>query len=67
MNVGKETVQLGKELNDFSIIADGEIVEITADNGLVYAVFEMESDSKSGNVTVDIGGKAYVDIYRVEW
>ena len=28
--------------------------------------FEMESDSKSGNVTVDIGGKAYVDIYRVE-
>ena len=66
MNVGKETVQLGKELNDFSIIADGEIVEITADNGLVYAVFEMESDSKSGNVTVDIGGKAYVDIYRVE-
>jgi len=26
----------------------------------------MESDSKSGNVTVDIGGKAYVDIYRVE-
>ena len=66
MNVGKETVQFGKELNDFSIIADGEIVEITADNGLVYAVFEMESDSKSGNVTVDIGGKAYVDIYRVE-
>ena len=58
MNVGKETVQFGKELNDFSIIADGEIVEITADNGLVYAVFEMESDSKSVNVTVDIGGKA---------
>ena len=63
MNVGKESVQIGKELNDFSIIADGEIVEVTAQNGLTYAVFELDTDRKAGNVTVDIAGKAYVDIY----
>ena len=66
MNVGKESVQIGKELNDFSIIADGEIVEVTAQNGLIYAVFELDTDRKAGNVTVDIAGKAYVDIYRIE-
>ena len=66
INVGKDTIQIGKNLNDFSIIADGEIVEVSAENGLVFAVFEIETDRKSGNVTVDVSGKAYVDIYRVE-
>lgn len=66
INVGKDTVEMGKDLNDFSIIADGEIVEVSAENGLVFAVIELDTDRKSGNVTVDVSGKAYVDIYRVE-
>lgn len=64
--VGEEGIDLGKGLNDFSILADGEILEVTAENGLVLAVLEMDSDRKSGNVTVEAAGRAKVELYRMQ-
>ncbi len=66
LSVGNDTVELDQSANDFSIIADREIIEVTAQNGLIYAVFETEKGKKGGTVTVETSKKADVDIYRVD-
>lgn len=66
LSVGKETIEMGNHLNDFSIIADGELLEVSAGNGLVLAVLELESDKKEGTVTVETAGEARVELFRVE-
>ena len=66
IGIGKETISIGNRSNDFSIIADGEILEISANNGLAFAAVELESDRKKGNVVVDVMGQAEVEIYRVD-
>ena len=66
LGTGAEVCEIGKGLNDFSILADGEILEVSAQNGLILAVMELPSDRKRGNVTVEVAGKAAVDIYRID-
>lgn len=66
LSVGKETVDLGSNLNDFSIIADGEFLEVSAQNGLVLAIVEMASDKKEGSVKVDVKGNAKVELFRID-
>ena len=58
--------EIGKNLNDFSLLADGELLEVSAEEGLVMAMMELPSDRKKGNVTVEVSGKAAVDIYRID-
>ncbi len=65
LGVGDQVCSMGKNLNDFSLLADGEILEASAQNGLVLAVLELPTDRKRGNVTVEVSGKAAVDIYRI--
>ena len=64
--VGEQVCSIGKNLNDFSLLADGEILEASAQNGLVLAVLELPADRKRGNVTVEVSQKAAVDIYRID-
>ena len=66
LGVGSEVYEIGKNLNDFSLLADGELLEASAENGQVLAVMEMPSDQKKGNVTVEVSGTAAVDIYRID-
>lgn len=66
LGVGEEVYEIGKYLNDFSLLADGELLEASAENGLVLAMMELPSDRKRGNVTVKVSGKAAVDIYRID-
>ena len=66
LSVGNESAEMGTNLNDFSIVADGEIVEVTADNGLVYAVFEIDRDVRKGTIRVETAGRSHVEIFRVD-
>ena len=64
--VGNQIVDYGKNLNDFVIIADGEFVEISADNGLVLAIVEIESDRNAGIVNIETSANSKVVLYRAE-
>ena len=66
LGVGAQVYEIGKSLNDFSLLADGELLEVSAEEGLVMAMMELPSDRKKGNVTVEVSGKAAVDIYRID-
>ena len=66
LGVGAQVYEIGKNLNDFSLLADGELLEVSAEEGLVMAMMELPSDRKKGNVTVEVSGKAAVDIYRID-
>ncbi len=63
--VGKETVEFGRNIADFSLIADGEFLEVTAENGLIMAAAELESDRKCGPVKVETSERSNVSIYAV--
>ncbi|HJA93358.1 MAG TPA: glycoside hydrolase family 32 protein [Candidatus Eisenbergiella merdipullorum] len=66
LGAGAEVCDIGKNLNDFSVLADGELLEVSAENGLNLAVAELLDDRKKGNVTVEVSGKARVEIYRID-
>lgn len=66
LSVGTDVVELGKDLNDFSILADGEFLEVSAQNGLKLAVLEMKNDRMEGNVTVETAGMADVNMFRID-
>ena len=66
LGAGAEVIDIGKNLNDFSVLSDGEILEVSAENGMVLAVAELPSDRKMGNITVEVSGRASVDIFRID-
>ena len=66
LGVGAQVYEIGRNLNDFSLLADGELLEVSAEDGLVLAMMELPSDRKKGNVTVEVSGKSAVDIYRID-
>jgi levanase/fructan beta-fructosidase len=56
---------LGIDIKEISIIIDGEIVEVTANHGTVYAVYELEKDNQHGEIEITIVGKGTLEIFRL--
>lgn len=65
LEVEAESINIGSEIYDFSIIYDLGIVEITADCGIIYAVFDTEPiiNNRSVNVNTDMFDE--LKVYRI--
>lgn len=58
------TQKIGSDIKKISILSDGEITEITVDDGLIADVYETAVDEKSGRISVKADGAAKVKIYQ---
>ncbi len=58
-------LKVGKELKEISFLSDGELLEITAKEGLVCGAYETDIDVKKGKITARIKGKGRVEIFQI--
>ena len=47
-----------------SLLSDGEILEVTLDDGLMSDAFETSADEKKGNIQVKSTGNLKLEIYQ---
>lgn len=66
LKVNKEELYIGEKVEDFVFIYDKGILEITADNDIIYAVFDLEDDDKKNCIKIWTKTFEYVNIYRIK-
>lgn len=62
---GIRGMEIGKGVETISFLSDGEILEVTVDDGLACGAYETEADAKSGEVRIAADGEVKVEIFRV--
>lgn len=62
---GKKEIILDRDLEQISILIDHEILEITVDDGMEYAVFEIQTDTKQVWVDVSVKAQGNIKLYQI--
>jgi levanase/fructan beta-fructosidase len=65
LSVGEIDTFIGTGVRDISILVDSEIMEVTANNGTIYAVYELEKDYQNGTIAVTVEGKGRIEIFQI--
>jgi levanase/fructan beta-fructosidase len=65
IRIGETDCLLGERLNNLCIIMDREIIEVTAKDGTIYAVFEVEIKGHSKEISITVEGNTSVQIFQV--
>lgn len=65
-DAGIRVLEIGQDAESISFLSDGEILEITVDDGLVSDAYETATDALCGEVKVKADGKVKVEICRIE-
>ena len=52
--------------HELSLLSDGEILEVTVNDGLLSEAYETVLDVRKGEITVQAEGKAKVEIYQIQ-
>lgn len=58
-------LMIGERLESISLLSDGEILEVTAQEGLVCGAYETRQDRKSGEIRIETDGKGEVEIFQI--
>lgn len=58
-------IRTGEQLRSISFLSDGEILEVTAEDGLVCGAYETKEDRKSGKIRIETDGKGEVEIFQI--
>lgn len=64
-DAGIRVLETGQNPQSVSLLSDGEILEITVDDGLVSDAFETTADALQGEVVVRAFGKVKTEISRI--
>lgn len=56
---------LGEQPENISFLSDGEILEVTAEDGLVCGAYETKVDKKNGEIIAQADGKGKVEIFQI--
>lgn len=64
-DAGIRVLEIGQNPESISILSDGEILEITVDDGLVSDAYETAEDALCGEVKVKADGEVKVEISRI--
>jgi len=64
-DAGVRVLETGQDPESISFLSDGEILEITVDDGIVSDAYETGTDAQSGTVKVNASGEVKVEISRI--
>lgn len=64
-DAGLRVLETGQNPESISLLSDGEILEITINDGLVSDAFETAATARQGEVTVKASGTVKVEISRI--
>lgn len=59
-------LKVGKGAEKISFLSDGEILEVTVDDGLICGAYETKADGKKGRIRVRTKGKGRVEIFQIK-
>lgn len=58
-------IRTGEQLQSVSFLSDGEILEVTAEDGLICGAYETRTDRKRGEIGVCAEGMGVMEIFQI--
>ena len=68
VSCGEEDVRYlktGKNPEKISFLSDGEILEVTVEDGLICGAYETRTDAKKGKISICVKGKGRAEIFQI--
>lgn len=62
---GIRGLEAGKDLESISFLSDGEILEVTVEDGLTWGAYETKSDARNGEVRIEADGTIRAEIFQI--
>lgn len=65
LKVADEEIPLKEKITDFCIVFDKGIIEITANNGIIYAVFQVEYENVKEEIIISFEDAVEIKVFEV--